>query len=380
MAKKSLGYVHLEWTCPNCDTRNPGPQRICGNCGAPQPDNVEFQQPAQETLISDEAEIARAKSGPDIHCFYCGTRNLATAETCSQCGATLSEGSARRHGDVLGAHRDKQADPIICPACGTENAPNEDICVQCSAALPRPPATPPAQSSSTATPATPGAVPSLRPPAGSRSGSAPNVDMRKIGLVGGLLICALATAVYFLFIRTTAVTGQVAAIEWERQISIEQLMPVTYETWHDEIPSQAERGQCTLKLHHTQDQPAPNAKEVCGTPYTTDTGSGFGEVVQDCQYQVYDDWCEYTVDEWQAVDTHARSGADFNPQWPTFQLSANQRAGERDETYRCFFQSKQGDYTYATHDMDRFTRCEIGSRWVLDVNTLGGVQSINPAE
>ena len=54
MTKKSLGYVELEWICPNCDTKNPGPQKTCLSCGMPQPDDVKFEQRAQETLIEDE--------------------------------------------------------------------------------------------------------------------------------------------------------------------------------------------------------------------------------------------------------------------------------------------------------------------------------------
>jgi hypothetical protein len=70
MAKKSLGYVKLEWVCPNCSTRNLGPQKTCTSCGAPQPDNVEFEQAAQAEIIKEQAEIAKAKVGPDIHCHY----------------------------------------------------------------------------------------------------------------------------------------------------------------------------------------------------------------------------------------------------------------------------------------------------------------------
>ena len=68
MARKSVGYVHMEWTCPNCGTRNKGTAKLCVNCATAQPADVEFEQVAQETLIEDEALIAKAKAGPDIHC------------------------------------------------------------------------------------------------------------------------------------------------------------------------------------------------------------------------------------------------------------------------------------------------------------------------
>ena len=96
MARKSLGYVRLVWRCPQCESKVPGPIKVCGNCGFPQPENVAFEQPAQEVFVTDEAELAQAKAGPDIHCFYCDTRNSALRETCTQCGASLIEGQAHQ--------------------------------------------------------------------------------------------------------------------------------------------------------------------------------------------------------------------------------------------------------------------------------------------
>jgi ribosomal protein L40E len=86
MSQEVLGYVKMEWVCPKCNSRNPGPQKTCIGCGAPQPPDVQFQQAEQQQLITDQAEIAQAQAGPDIHCPFCGTRNPAGAKTCSQCG------------------------------------------------------------------------------------------------------------------------------------------------------------------------------------------------------------------------------------------------------------------------------------------------------
>ena len=44
MARKELGHIELQWTCPNCNGINPGPEKHCLNCGAPQPEDVEFEQ------------------------------------------------------------------------------------------------------------------------------------------------------------------------------------------------------------------------------------------------------------------------------------------------------------------------------------------------
>lgn len=107
------GVIELEWVCPNCDSRNRGSKKACENCGAPQPENVKFQRPSEEKIITDEKVVAAAKSGADIHCGFCGTRNPVTATTCSQCGGDLKEGMARQAGQVLQA-APVQPKTILC--------------------------------------------------------------------------------------------------------------------------------------------------------------------------------------------------------------------------------------------------------------------------
>jgi hypothetical protein len=81
--RRTLGYVQNEWTCPNCSTRNKGGVKTCENCVAPQPENIQFELPSEQKFVKDEAAIKAAQAGADIHCGFCGTRNPATAETCS---------------------------------------------------------------------------------------------------------------------------------------------------------------------------------------------------------------------------------------------------------------------------------------------------------
>jgi ribosomal protein L40E len=359
MTKETVGYVRLEWTCPNCGAKNPGPQKLCTGCGASQPEGVGFEQAAQEKLITDEKEIGRAKAGPDIHCAYCGTRNPAGTEICTQCGADLSAGSARASGQVLGAHRAAPVKDIPCPSCGALNPASAHSCSQCGASM----AQPKSESRRPAVPAKRREGGQLRYVVGA---------VAVLLLVVGGIICALSN-------RTNDVIGRVETVSWTRSVAIEELGPVTHEDWRDEIPSGAVVGTCTRKIHHAQDDPTPNAEKVCGTPYTVDKGSGYGEVVQDCEYQVYADWCKYTVDEWQQVDVATLSGNDLKALWPNLQLGTDQREGEQAESYKIVFNSDGKTYTYQTDDADEFARCQIGSRWVLKVNTFNAVTSIEPA-
>ena len=58
--RRTLGYIQNEWTCPNCDTRNKGGVKTSVNCGAPQPENVKFELPAEQKFVTDEDFIAAA--------------------------------------------------------------------------------------------------------------------------------------------------------------------------------------------------------------------------------------------------------------------------------------------------------------------------------
>jgi len=187
-------------------------------------------------------------------------------------------------------------------------------------------------------------------------------------------VCAL---LYFLFFSTDEVTGTVQAVQWERAIPVEAFGPVEYEAFFDKIPSDASIISCTEEYHHTQTEPVDNSVEVCGTPYTVDTGGGFAEVVQDCEYEVYQDYCEYTVDEWYVVDTVTSRGNDFNTSWPNNALADGQRFGEeRSESYVIIFDTKDGLERYTTTSHELFQEAQVGTTWVLQINQIGGVQSI----
>ncbi len=359
MVKKTVGYARLQWTCPNCGTQNPGPQKTCANCGFPQPEGVQFEQAARETLITDETELEKAKAGADIYCFYCGARNPADAKICSQCGGDLSQGTRRHSGEVLGAHSTAPVQQIPCPSCGEMVDPDAATCPYCGASIHKPKKPKP-----------------KKPIAAAKSGGGKGI---LIGVAVFLLVaCA---AIYFLFIRTTNTSARVEAVHWTRSVAIEALGPVQREDWRDDLPNDAVIGTCTQKVEHVQDNPAPNSKEVCGTPYTVDKGNGYGEVVQDCQYEVYADWCQYTVQEWQVVDHAVAEGNDFSPRDPPVPvLSANQREGGSNAEYVIQFDADGAKYTFTTTDEALFNRAQIGTRWILKVNKLNAVVSIEPVK
>lgn len=366
MTQKTVGYVELEWTCTYCGTRNPGTQKKCSGCGAMMSEEDEFEAPVQQELITDEAKLARAKRGmPDIHCPYCGTRNVAGSEKCKHCGGDLTGAVEREKGRVVGAYRAGPVPDVPCPYCATPNPANATKCKKCGGVLQKPTETPPAK---------PAAKPTAAPKPRSR------VAGLAIGAVGVLLsICAVA---YFVLgLRTTDTPAVVQSVMWERSIAIMEERPVTHEDWEDQIPAGAVIGSCSKEYRRTQSEPAPGAEEVCGTPYTIDQGDGTGKVVQDCEYRIYDNKCEYTVNEWTVVDKAVAQGNDPNPQWPRMSLQSGQREGTQAEEYVVTFRADDGDetYTYHVNSADEFSRFGVGSYWTLKVNTFGNVTDAEPA-
>jgi len=357
MAKKELGHVELQWKCPNCSGLNPGHERLCVKCGAPQPADVKFEQAERQVLITDETIKAKVDAGADIHCPYCGARNLAGTKACVQCGGDLTTGVRRETGRVVGALNTGPAGIIKCPRCGADNPDTGKECISCGASLYQ------AQEPEKQAAVTP--APRLSP------------WMIAAMVAGLLLISGICVAVALRLTRTETISGNVQAVQWERSIPIEGFVPVKYSDWQDQIPQGVDVGSCNEKLRSVESQPVPNSVEVCGTPYTVDTGTGYGDVVQDCEYQVYDQFCSYSVNEWKQVDTAVLSGEGFNAAWPSPDLTNGQRLAQNgSETYTIQFSADGKTYSYQTDDFNQYQQFQIGSTWSLDVNSFGNVVSV----
>lgn len=348
MTQKKLGYVELEWSCPNCGTKNPGSQKTCTACGSPQPDKVAFQQGAQQELIQDAKKIEAAKKGPDIHCPYCGTRNAGDAKVCSQCGGDLTTGERRVVGTVVGAFstEKKPVQQIPCPNCNTLNLETNKTCTACGALLHE--------------------AAEMEPPATSLPGVSGKSQSNRLWIgVAVLVVVCIIGYLIFMTTRRQDLVGTVSQVNWSRVVFVQEMRDVTRSAWQVDIPANARLGACEQREHHVQDQPAPGSREVCGTPYTKDTGTGFGEVVQDCQYVVYEDYCDYTVQEWTTIDQVALQGSDLSPSWPNLALESGQQAGERQESYTVIFATDEGTYVYKPRNAAEFSRFEPGGEWNL---------------
>jgi membrane protease subunit (stomatin/prohibitin family) len=363
MTQETLGYVKLEWTCPKCNNRNPGPEKTCLSCGAPQPKDVQFVQAESQELSQDETLKKTAEAGADIHCGFCGTRNPAGATICSQCGGDLKAGLRREAGKVVGAYKPEPAKQIACPSCGTMNPETALKCTQCGAQLKLEPA--------------PAPIP--------QPAANPFAANRWLMIAGiALILLCICGAVYFAFLSAPREkqTGTVADARWQTSIAVEQLMPVTNSDWQDQIPQGAQVGNCEYQVRNTVNSEPSGQKynKVCGTPYTVDTGSGVGQVVQDCQFQILAPYCEYAAQQWRVVDEAQQSGSGSMPVFANPQLSANQRLGRQSASFLVVFQTNKGQYSYTVHSLNEFQQFQIGSQWNLNINSFGEIVSVEAVQ
>jgi hypothetical protein len=109
-------------------------------------------------------------------------------------------------------------------------------------------------------------------------------------------------------------------------------------------------------------------------------GNGQAEIVTDCYYEIYDDKCSYTLNEWTAIDRLVVSGDALDPIWPSdSNLAAGERPGERGESYEVVLTADGKAYTYSPDSETEFFSFAPASRWLLGINALGGILTIEPA-
>ena len=341
MSKKSSKFIQLEWECPGCDARNPGPEKSCLSCGAPQPDDVEFIAPAERKFVTNEKSLKHAKAGADIYCAFCETRNPATAAECIQCGADLGEGKKRKAGGEI---RQRAAEKmILCRNCEAENPASNGTCGECGAPLAQ------AKKKLTAT------APAQKKSVPKRSWI--------IGLVIAIIICCCAAGAFFFFSASESVDGTVSQIYWQTSLPLEEEQEAHYSNERGNPPSDAYDVSC-----HTENE------EVC-TERTVDQGNGYAEVVEDCETRS-EEYCSYSVLEWQTIETLTLDGNNYDPRYASPSLSGGQRLGSESAEYTVTFSANGETLDYTPDGLDEYRQFQIGSEWTLNINRLGRIVSV----
>ena len=347
MQRRSRGVVQLEWVCPNCQGRNPGPVKTCENCGAPQPENVQFQRAADEKLITDEKVVAAAKAGADIHCGFCGTRNPATATNCSQCGADLKEGKARQAGQMMQA---APATPkvVTCSNCGSENPGSAKTCSNCGAPIKLNTPVPPQPKMT----ASAGVAPIAQPKKG--------INKWVAGGIGAFLLMCCAALIMMFALPTRTLDGTVSSVYWKTSVPVQEVHAVRHSDESGSPPSDAYDVSCRTDSH-----------EVCEDK-TIDKGNGYAEVVTDCR-TVNEQYCSYTEDEWQTIQTYDLEGYDLDPQYASPSYSTDQRLGSSSADFKVTFSTSDGDMVYSTGSETEFRKYQPGTQWKLKLNAIGSI-------
>lgn len=352
--RRTLGYVENEWTCPNCSTRNKGSLKTCENCGAPQPENVQFETAAEQKFVTDAEQVKAAQGGADLHCAYCGTRNSASAETCIQCGADLKEGKAREAGRIMQAPP-AQPKAIKCDNCGTENSGSNAVCSNCGSPLPRmaaPPLAAPPPAKSGLTPAAPI--------------NAKTNNKRNLLILGAVMAClaAICIGVLVLFVfPTSSVEGTVVDVAWETYVPVQEIRAVDYNDQRGNPPSDAYNVSCR-----------DESRDVCEQK-TVDKGNGYSEVVEECHTET-ETYCSYTVDEWTTIQTYTLQGNDLRPMYDDPSLTSGQRLGDESEKLTVTFSTEDGDKFYNPGSVSEFQQFDLGTTWTLKMNLVGGIVGV----
>ena len=341
MARRTRGYVQLEWVCPNCSTRNPGAKKSCLNCGAPQPEIVQFERAADENLVTDQESLKAAQAGADFICPYCGTRNSALAKACVQCGGDLVEARRRAAGAELQANTGPRE--IACTNCGTLNHVSRSNCSKCGSPLPR-------------------AAAAAQVAAVGKTGAAPQKKASRWWLwVGtGVLIVLCAGAVMLFAIPSTTLSATVADVRWETSVPLQEIRAVHYSNESGSPPSGAYDVSCNTE-----------SREVC-QERVVDQGNGFGEVVEDC-HDESEQYCSYSVDEWATIQTYTLEGHDNSPVFAQPSIAGGQRLGDQTAEFTVIFATEDGQKTYSPSDASDYSQFRMGSTWTLSLNSVGAV-------
>ena len=351
-SKQSKGFIQLEWVCPNCNSRNPGPKKTCESCGAPQPENVQFYAPAEAKIIQDENVAKAAGAGADIHCGFCGTRNPATATVCAQCGGDLKEGKARQAGREM--QREAALVEVTCANCGEVNPSTRRMCAKCGAPLPR------AES-------TVAGAPSAAKTPGMAAPASPSAAKRKVPwiAVGGIVACLAVVCIgmFMLFAPSKSVTVNVDNVYWQTSAQVQEMQAVNYSNETGSPPSDAYNVSCRTET-----------TQVCEDK-TIDKGNGYAEVVTECRDDSTD-YCSYTLDEWATIQTYTLDGSDFSPMYSQPNISSGQQLGDQALVLEVHFTGNGETYIYNPAGVDEFQLYALGSAWTLHLNALGGVVSV----
>ena len=323
-----------KWRCERCSNANLGRHLHCQTCGTKRDDNVQFFLDDDNSIVTDAALLRQAKVGADWICQYCGGNNRAFDRNCTSCGSERTEENKQLQEEIRGIGDWTEAAQRAV-ALNSQNA---------------------AQKKSFFT---------------SRLFK---IALFGAGMLGALFVVLFGALVYISTLEYSC-DLEVAGLEWQRTIRLEEYKTVRETAWEGEVPSAARVQSKEIALHHT-DQ-VPNGTRQVPETYTERVSDGTETYVcgrknkkngyfedEYCTRTKYKDVTKtrtktetvykdvpvyrtrytYLIDKWVAAGEKTTAGNDFNPQWAAVQIdNVRTREAGREENYNLLCKELAGN-------------------------------------
>ena len=318
MSKLVMGY----WDCPVSGAKEiRGDVVNCPSCGRARGDvkfylkNISEGEIREENERSDieyltEEQANNVSKNPDWYCSFCNSLNSDNAQFCGNCGASRSDSEANYFDMLKKKQEREQAEAAAQPQVS----------------------------------------------------SAPRKSSRSPLLILAVIAVILIALFTWMNGSSTASDLKVTALEWTREITIEENRIFSESGWT--LPAGAEQTDARREIQGYnqvmsgyRDREVQRSRQVLDhyeTYYTyEDNGNGtysevphqrpvytteyYTETVQEPVYvpvPYYGTKYYYNIRRWTPTRNVTASGSDHNAVWPEFELAENEREGEHLEEYR----------------------------------------------
>ena len=318
MSKLVMGY----WDCPVCGNKEiRGDVTNCPSCGRARGDvkfymkNVEEGSSREENDRTDieyltEEQAKYVSKNPDWYCSFCNSLNSDNAQFCGNCGATREDSEANYFDRLKKKQEEEAAELAAQPQVSSQ----------------------------------------------------PQKSSRKPLVILAVILLAIVAIFAWMNGNKTAGDLQVTALNWIRNINIEENRMYSESGWS--LPDGAEQTDARQEIHHYdsvldhyESVDVQRSRQVIDhyeTYYTyEDNGNGtftevshqrpvytteyYTETVQQPVYRQVPRYATkyyYNIWRWTPSRDVTATGTDHNVEWPVPELAENEREGQRTEDYR----------------------------------------------
>ena len=318
MSKLVMGY----WACPVCGNKEiRGDVTNCPSCGRARGDvkfymkNVEEGSSREENDRTDieyltEEQAKYVSKNPDWYCSFCNSLNSDNAQFCGNCGATREDSEANYFDRLKKKQEEEAAELAAQPQVSSQ----------------------------------------------------PQKSSRKPLVIVAAILLAIVALFVWMNGNKTAGDLQVTALNWIRNINIEENRMFSESGWS--LPDGAEQTDARQEIHHYdsvldhyESVDVQRSRQVIDhyeTYYTyEDNGNGtftevshqrpvyeteyYTETVQQPVYRQVPRYATkyyYNIWRWTPSRDVTATGTDHNTEWPVPELAENEREGQRTEDYR----------------------------------------------